>query len=511
MLYVSLIVEILRARPRLIFWLATLAQAAVWTVVPALFFGAPPADVPDILARAHGFRFDLNLGPPLSYWLAELAFMLSGYHLAGIYLLCQICVVVTYWAVFTLGRATVGDRHAVLAVLLMIGISVFTMPTLEFGPAILAMPLWALALLHLWRAFGEERQLYWYALAIDLALLLMTSYLGLVLTALVILYIASSERGRLRFTGPPIIGAVIVAAAFAFNLVMLDKTVSDVLPALHHLRDAESANEYLVTWLRLLGLFALGFAGAAILVALACNLRRAPPSDAALIERKPVDLFTQHFIYFFALLPVVTVTPFAVIAGVSTGMNAAPLFVLAGLAIVLTAGDRIMLHNQSLLGATWLALLLLPPLLAGIAVAVVPWATGQDLKIAQPAVEMGRFFADSFERRTGQRLKIVGGDTNLATLIAIGTPTHPAVIADGKPGQGGGASAKDAAERGAIIVWPATDSAGAPPPDIAARFPDLTPEVPRAFPRTLQGQLPVLRIGWAMLRPQAQPGAAPAQ
>ena len=53
----------------------------------------------------------------------------------GVYLLSQLCVVVTFWAVFTLGRRIVGAAHAAMAILLMAGISVFTVPTLEFGPA----------------------------------------------------------------------------------------------------------------------------------------------------------------------------------------------------------------------------------------------------------------------------------------------------------------------------------------------------------------------------------------
>ena len=76
----------------------------------------------------------------------------------GVYLLSQICIVATYWAVFQLGRATVGDRHAVLAVLLMAGISVFTIGSPDFGPDILMMPLWAFAILCLWRATGEDKR-----------------------------------------------------------------------------------------------------------------------------------------------------------------------------------------------------------------------------------------------------------------------------------------------------------------------------------------------------------------
>ena len=41
----------------------------------------------------------------------------------------------------------------------------------------------------------------------------------------------------------------------------------------------------------------------------------------------------------------------------------------------------------------------------------------------------------------------------------------------------------------------------APPPDIKAYFPDLVAEVPRAFERPVQGRLPLLRVGWGVIRP----------
>ena len=38
-------------------------------------------------------------------------------------------------------------------------------------------------------------------------------------------------------------------------------------------------------------------------------------------------------------------------------------------------------------------------------------------------------------------------------------------------------------------------------PRCRARFPDMVPEVPRSFDRSVQGRLPLLRIGWAVIRP----------
>jgi hypothetical protein len=56
--------------------------------------------------------------------------------------------------------------------------------------------------------------------------------------------------------------------------------------------------------------------------------------------------------------------------------------------------------------------------------------------------------------------------------------------------------------KGAIVVWPTNDTSGTPPPEVKERFPELVPEVPRAFERSVQGRLPLLRIGWGVLRPE---------
>src|SRR5271167_872078 len=141
MFYVPIYIEMLRSRQLLVFWLATLAQALIWLVVPMLFYAAPPAGLAQLLAIGHEFRFDAGVGPPLAYWLAEIAFRMTG--LFGVYTLAQLCVIVTYWCVFALSRAVVGPAHAALAVLLMAGISLLTVPSPDFSPPILAMALWA--------------------------------------------------------------------------------------------------------------------------------------------------------------------------------------------------------------------------------------------------------------------------------------------------------------------------------------------------------------------------------
>jgi hypothetical protein len=146
-------------------------------------------------------------------------------------------------------------------------------------------------------------------------------------------------------------------------------------------------------------------------------------------------------------------------------------------------------------------MLLLPPAITVAAIIFVPWSGAVELKSAQPAGEMGAFFADTFEHRTGKPLAIVSGDPRLATLIALAAPSRPSYYDDAAPARTPWITDDDIRRKGVIVVWPAGNTQGLPPADIKARFPTLVPEVPRAFGYSIQGMLPLARVGWGMIRP----------
>src|ERR1700709_1127610 len=118
MRFTSLIIELIRARPRLVVWLVGLFQAALWLILPLLLYRSPPGDVATVLAYGREYQVGTDLGPPLAFWLADIAFRLAGNHIFGVYLLAQLCFVATFLALFRLGHAIVGGQHAALAVVL---------------------------------------------------------------------------------------------------------------------------------------------------------------------------------------------------------------------------------------------------------------------------------------------------------------------------------------------------------------------------------------------------------
>jgi hypothetical protein len=496
--YVSLIIEFLRGRPAVVFWTVALTQAALWTLMPALFYSAPPGEVPLLLAIGHEFVLGSYLGPPLAFWLGEVAFRLGDAF--GLYALAQACIVVTYWAVFTLGRRIVGTRHAVLAVLLMVGVAAFTVPSPNFGPAVLAAPLWVLALLHYWRAVGEGERGYWFLLALDLGLLLLASYVGLILIALMLVFTLASPRGHTALFKPEPWIALLPFAIVIFPHLAWLKGARDLVVS--GLNDSAAAAGTLSPGIWLCIALALTHLGLGLLVAFASGWPRRRHEHAPMIDRNPVEPFARLFVYFFALLPAASALAIVFASGRLGPLDRiAPLVVLSGLAVVVAAGDQVPLYRERMVSFTWLGLLVAPPVLIVLGIALLPWAFAVDLKVSQPANAEGRFFADNFQRRTGKPLGFVTGDAQLAPLVALGSPSRPHVYFDWAPQRSPWASPADIREQGGILVWPAGDNTGTPPAALTAQFPAMVPEVPRSFARTVQGLLPLIRLGWATVRP----------
>jgi Dolichyl-phosphate-mannose-protein mannosyltransferase len=504
MFRVSLILEMLRARPALMFAVAAFAQAALWTLVPALVYTAPPGDVPLVLAVGKEWQLGSPYGPPLAYWLADLAFRLAGNSIVGVYLLSQACVVATFWAVFALGRRIIGAAHAAMAILLMAGISVFTVPTLDFGPAVLAMPLTAVALLYCYRALSDNRRGDWILFGLALGLLILTTYTGLILFALITLFMFLTKQGRGRLLGIGPLAALFIAVLINVpHLIWLERSGFDPPAALKAIPGLLVGEKHVAAWTNLLLSLLFSHAGLFVLAAVAGGVLAGPRVIAPAVERVPIEPFAKRFVYFFALAPLIVATLLAVLLGRASPVGGAgSIVIFSALALIVLAGDVIRLYRQRTSALVWLGLLIVPPAVIVAATVILPWTAAVDLEVSKPANAMGEFFTETFRRRTGKPLAIVIGDVRTAGLVAFASPDRPSLYVDGRPASAPWLNDAAVRQKGAIVTWPVVDAAGTPPPELKARFPDMVAEVPRSFDRMVQGRLQLLRIGWAMIRPQ---------
>jgi hypothetical protein len=311
-------------------------------------------------------------------------------------------------------------------------------------------------------------------------------------------------RGRIAVdTFEAWVAVAILVAMVCVHVLLLQRAGIAVTPAVERLRLAAAAGANAKAWVRLLGVLILAHAGLVLLVVLAFGWPRTRQMPAPAIARVPTSAFAALFVRTFAIVPPLLVTIATVFAGKPAPIGGvAPLLVLSGLAVVTAAGTSVELHHQRILGLAWVGLLVVPAIFVPVVIGVLPWTTATELKVAQPARAMGRFFAESFARRTGQPLAIVGGDARMAELVALAAPSRPSVYFDSEPRLSPTVTVENIREKGAVIVWPAADTNPAPPPEIKAHFPDLIPEVPQGFARPVRGRMPPMLVGWGVIRPE---------
>jgi Dolichyl-phosphate-mannose-protein mannosyltransferase len=500
MRFTSLVVELIRARPRLVVWIVVLLQAAVWLFVALVFYSSPPGDLATVLAYGREYQVGTDLGPPLAFWLADIAFRAAGNHLIGVYFLSQLCSVATFWFLYLLGRAIVGGQQAVLAVLLTMTVSAFASSSLEFGPLVLARPLWALLLLDTWLLVGQNRRNVWFAWSIEAGLLLLTTSAAIGLLLLVVGFMVATERGRrtLLSFDPlfALLAIVVLALPYLIWLIRAGVLGIPTLPPVAEL------SERAVQWGWLLGGLLLAMSAILVLVLVNLRLFTRTPEEAPIIYRPPVDPLARNFVYCFAIAPALAgslISGLFALDHVVGGSGIALL--MSGLAVIVATGDLVHLRRQRLLRSVWVVAIIAPAFAAIATTLFLPWTGGSEVATSLPARSIAQFFGDSFERRTNQRLRAVAGDAGIASLVALDRG-RPHLFLDATPERTPWLNPQKFAESGGVVVWRASDTAGTVPAELAKRFPGLAPEVPRAFEWLVNGRQPLLRIGWAIVRPK---------
>jgi hypothetical protein len=500
MRFTSLVVELIRARPRLVVWLVVLVHAALWLILALLLYRSPPGDLAMVLAFGREYEVGTDLGPPLAFWLADIAFRAAGNHMFGVYLLAQLCSVATFWTLFLLARAIVGGQQAVLAVLLTLTVAVFSSPGVEFGPLVLARPLWALLLLHSWQLIGQNRRNAWFAWSIEAGLLLLTTSAAIGLLLLIAGFALATRRGRrMLMSFDPLFALLVIVVLVLPYLIWLIR--ADTLGPPPWPAVAELSGRAL-HWAALLGGLLLAIPGILLLALLNSGWFARKPEDAPIIYRPPVDPLARDFVYFFAIGPALAGSLISGLFNLDRVAGGAGIALLmSGLAVIVATGDLIHLRRQRLLRSVWAMVVIAPALAATATTLFLPWTASAEVTTSLPARAIAQFFGDSFERRTNQPLRAVAGDAQLASLIALGKG-RPHLLLDATPERTPWLSQAKFNETGGVVVWRASDTAGTPPAEIAKRFPGLVPEVPRAFEWLVTGRQPLLRIGWAIVRPK---------
>src|SRR5439155_18207700 len=191
-------------------------------------------------------------------------------HMFGVYLLAQLCSIATFWTLYLLARTLVGGQQAVLAVLLTMTVTAFGSAGVEFGPLVLARPLWALLLFHSWQLIGQNRRNVWFAWSIEAGLLLLTTSAAIGLLLLIAGFTVATERGRRRLMSfDPLFALLVIAVLVLPYFIWLIRADALAMPQFPQLAELSARAMH---WAWLLGGLLLAMLGIAILVVLNTRL-----------------------------------------------------------------------------------------------------------------------------------------------------------------------------------------------------------------------------------------------
>ncbi|MEO1093024.1 MAG: glycosyltransferase family 39 protein [Pseudomonadota bacterium] len=479
-------------------------HAAVWTLVPTIANHNLPLDVVEALAWGHEWQWGYAKHPPLSAWLAELAW--SPRAAWGLYLLSQIMVGGAFWATWRLARDVLEPWPATLSVIAMAAVHYHGFSAVEFNSNVVQFPLWALASLAFWRAVRGSHLGWWLVLGIAASLGVLGKHSFLLLPGAMGVFLLLHPDGRrtLSTLGPYL-------AAAAFVIVLLPHalwTVANGFPGLAYAAARSAAEAPPDLGGRLLG--TLDFLAAQLLavgplVVALCLLGRPCPRPG----RPGRDAWLLVTLGAGPLASMVVLG----VAGVGLrDMWAAPVFTTAGpmLMLALRPADlsQARFHVRRFawgLGA-WLSFGLALALAAGLA---GPALTGRFERAHFPGQELARAIEERWREATDAPLAIVVGDEWVAGNAAAYARKRPSVYLRADAALAPWLDDAAVRQQGAMVVWTA-DKRGTQPSrlelsplaDLRERFPGLVEEPPLALRARWLGGAATVYVNWALVPPE---------
>ncbi|MBI2713428.1 MAG: glycosyltransferase family 39 protein [Rhizobiales bacterium] len=478
----------------------------VWTLLPPLVGFNLQLDLVEDLALGKEWQLGYWKHPPLPWWTADLAFRAVGDPRA-VYVLGPVASVVAMYAVWRLGKETVGPQQALFAVLALEGLHFFNFSAVKFNHDVMQLPFWALTGLFLFRAITRERALDWILAGVWLALAFWTKYTAFVLAAPIglLLLLDPFARRTLRTAGPYLMtGAfLVVIAPHVWWLV-----AHSFMPFQHvGLRAKQAAHwhEYISFPLRWVGSQVFFLAPVIGLLALVWKGEQRYPQD------DPVTNFARRYVTTLAIGPFLLTTLVAGALGrLPVAMWGYPLWSFAPLAAVMWFPVAIEPRRLHLFARGFLLVFLVMPAAYAAIELLEPFLRERPKATQFP----GRLIAETITRqwreKTGTPLRYVGGadfgsagvGEFAANNIAVYSPDRPQVIVHGDARISPWVDTTDLKRRGAVLVWEQDPLPDAVTARLKVSFPNLEIQRPLVIPRqTLYPRKPAI-VGYAFVPPE---------
>jgi hypothetical protein len=498
----SIFVEALRGTPATFLALGLIAHALLWAVATQIAEPSPPPQMAIALALGREWMLGYEQMPPLAAWLSAAIFHVTG-SLFAVRLAAALCVAAAGWILFLFARRIMGERHAAIAVLLMVSVFPVAFPGSSLTGDLVQMPLAAAAFL-LWRiATSERNPNAWILLVAVLGTMLYAGPQALALIAALIAITLLGARTRaavFRFDA----ALCIAVAILVFVFMAGPRVLWFWQNGWHNLfagAGAGIAAEEMLSPYRMPLALLLGHFGFALLIFLATAYATREKESAPVFIREQVSFSTRRNMIALAIAPaLLALIALYLFAQPVRQQFFSPLLMLSGIAAVLIGGVRLIVRRQRLVGVIALIFLLAPIVMQAF-FSFAPGWFGDNRASNWPAGAAARTFTEIYHTRTGRPLKYIVGERVIAAQIAVMSADHPHVYIDADRAHSRWIDDAEFRKKGGVAFWQIRGADAAAPEELRKRLPAFVEEAPLRLPWARGGGDPV-RIGWAIVPPQ---------
>jgi len=145
-----------------LFYIFITTHFVIWTLIPTLTNNNLPLDTIEALAWGSNLDWGFNKHPPMSAFLVETFYTIFGNNDWAYYLLSQICVVFSFFIIWSLSKDFFEKKiYSFLSILLLEGIYFYNYTTPEFNVYVCELPFWSLTVFYCWKGFKNNKYTDW--------------------------------------------------------------------------------------------------------------------------------------------------------------------------------------------------------------------------------------------------------------------------------------------------------------------------------------------------------------
>ena len=161
-----------------LFYIFITTHLVIWTLIPTLTNNNLPLDTIEALAWGSNLDWGFNKHPPMSAFLVETFYQIFGNNDWAYYLLSQICVVFSFFIIWSLSKDFFENKiYSFLSILLLEGIYFYNYATPEFNVYVCELPFWSLTVFYCWKGFKNNQYTDWLLFGIFAAFGILSHYL----------------------------------------------------------------------------------------------------------------------------------------------------------------------------------------------------------------------------------------------------------------------------------------------------------------------------------------------